>query len=223
MGSLLLFEPVEEAAFSWVEDKDIEAFRAYSVDLPCVSMHVVLDDSRVEEHDGRDGSDAGNRIPDAIDVILFKANSDAGFVGAGLFGSAAAIDLDVVDAPLGKDVHDGSREAGAVGQQQHNRGDAPSHADHGDGGAAAVVDHGFPGLGEDVFQHEVQLLAPSFQLSANKSVNKHRNEANIPSGAKAQIHIAAYAARLKSCPFKTPLQQQGNGAKSSDGQQLAKS
>ena len=59
----------------------------------------------------------------------------------------------MVDAPLGKDGLDGAGETGAVGEQEDNGGDAPGHADHGDGGAAAVVDHCFPGLGEDVFEH----------------------------------------------------------------------
>jgi hypothetical protein len=35
-----------------------------------------------------------------------------------------------------------------------------------------------------------------------ESLKKHFVEANIPSGAKARIHFDAFAARLKSCPFK---------------------
>ena len=83
--------------------------------------------------------------------------TSAGLVAAGLLAGAAGEDADVVGAPLGKDGLDGAGEAGAVGEQQHNRGDAPGHADHGDGGAAAIVEHRLPGLSEDVFQHDVQL------------------------------------------------------------------
>src|ERR1035437_9184346 len=60
---------------------------------------------------------------------------------------------DQVGAPLGKDGLDGAAESRAVSQQQHDGGDAPCHADHGDGGAAPVVEHCLPGLGENVFEH----------------------------------------------------------------------
>jgi hypothetical protein len=88
VGALLLFEPVEEAAFVGVEDEDVEAFRADSVDRPGVGMQVVLDGG-VLEHGGRDGGYAGNGVPDAIDVVLGEADADAGLVGAGLLGGSS--------------------------------------------------------------------------------------------------------------------------------------
>ena len=153
VGALLLFEAVEEPAFVDFESEDVEAFGAYAVYLPTVGMKVVLDGC-VLEHDGCNGGYARDGVPDQIHVIKGEADFDAGFVRAGLLGGSAAIDLDVVDAPLGEDVDDGAGEACAVGEQEHDGGDAPGHADHGDHGTAAVVEHGFPGLGENVDNHE---------------------------------------------------------------------
>ena len=102
---------------------------------------------------------SGTRGGDAIHVVQSEADLDAGFVAAGLLAGAAGKDADGVGAPLGKDRLDGVAEAVAVGEQQHDRGDAPGHADHGDGGAAAVEEHRLPGLGENVFEHEFFHLA----------------------------------------------------------------
>ena len=106
------------------------------------------------EHGGRDVDDAGNSGPEAVDVVLGEADLDAGFGSANLLRSAAGKDADEVGAPLGKDVLDGLTEAGAVGEQEHDGGDAPGHAADGDEGAAAVVDHRFPGLSPDVADHD---------------------------------------------------------------------
>ena len=55
-------------------------------------------------------------------------------------------DADQPGAPLREDGLDGAAESGAVGKQQHHRGDAPGHAHHGDHGAPPVVDHRLVGL-----------------------------------------------------------------------------
>ena len=102
----------------------------------------------------RDVVDARNAFGDAVDIVLGEAHLHAGFVAAGLLAGAAGKEADDVGAPLGEDGLDGVAEAGAVGQQQHHRGNAPRHADHGDGRAPPVVEHRFPGLAPDVFEHE---------------------------------------------------------------------
>ena len=92
VGALLLFLPVEESAFVGVEGEDVQAFGAHAVDGPGVGVEVVLDGG-VLEHDGGDGADAGDGVPDAIDVVHSEADADAGLVAAGLLGGAAGIDL----------------------------------------------------------------------------------------------------------------------------------
>ena len=101
--------------------------------------------------------DSRNGVLQAIYIILSEAHLDPGFITAGLFAGAARECSDDVGAPLGKDGLNGVAEAGAVGQQQHHRGNAPRHADHGDGSAAPVVDHRFPGLAPDISQHDRSL------------------------------------------------------------------
>ena len=96
---------------------------------------------------------SGHGDADAVDVVEGELDLDSGFVAAGLFAGFAGEEADGVGAPLGKDGVDGVAETGAVGQEQHDRGDAPGHADGGDGGAAAIVEHRFPGLFEDVGKH----------------------------------------------------------------------
>jgi hypothetical protein len=54
---------------------------------------------------------------------------------------------------IGKDVGEGAAEAVAVGEKHDDGGDAPGHAQHGEGGAAPVVAHGIVGLLEQVADH----------------------------------------------------------------------
>ena len=104
--------------------------------------------------------DFRERGGNAVDVIEGEANLDACFIAAGLLAGFAGENADGVGAPLGKDGFDGVGKAVAIGEEQHDGGDAPGHADRGDGGAAAIVEHRFPGLAENVFEHN-QLLASS--------------------------------------------------------------
>jgi len=97
--------------------------------------------------------DAGNRVIDAVHIVQSEADPCARLVASGLFAGASGKEADGVGAPLGKDGLNGMAEAGAIGQQQHHRGNTPGHANHGDGGAATVVEHRLPSLAEYVFEH----------------------------------------------------------------------
>ena len=52
----------------------------------------------------------------------------------------------------------GVLEAGAVGKQNHHSGDAPSHTQHGERGAAAVVLESAVGLAEEIASHRAPSL-----------------------------------------------------------------
>ena len=158
VGSLLVFGAVEEAALIQVQLPDVLKLGADSDNAPRVSMQIVLHGDLLIDF-RRDEEDAGHAVGDAVHVVQGEADLGAGLVSAGLLAGAAGKDADHVGAPLGKDILDGAAESSAVGQQNYDGGDAPGHADHGDGGAAAVVEHRFPGLGENVFQHVATLLA----------------------------------------------------------------
>ena len=102
--------------------------------------------------------DFRKRGGDAVDVIEGEADLDAGFIAAGLLAGFAGENADGVGAPLGKDGFNGVGEAVAIGEEQHDGGDAPGHADGGDGGAAAIEEHRLPSLAENVFEHGALLL-----------------------------------------------------------------
>jgi hypothetical protein len=103
---------------------------------------------------GRDVRNFRQHRGDAIDVVEREADLDTGFVAASLLAGLAGEKADGVGAPLGKDGLNGVGEAVAVSEQEHHGGNAPGHADGGDGRAAAIEEHRFPSLGENVFQHE---------------------------------------------------------------------
>src|ERR1039457_1115019 len=105
--------------------------------------------------------DSGNAVGDAIDVVQGKADARPRLIATGLLTGSAAPEDDRVGSELGEDGLDGVTETGAIGDQQHDGGDAPGHADHGDGGAAAVVDHRLPGLSEDVLEHDSSSCQPN--------------------------------------------------------------
>ncbi len=157
MGALLVFGAIEEAALIDVEFEDVLVPGAHAVHAPGVDMQVILHRDILGDG-GRDVPDSGNTGGDAIDVIEGKADTHAGLVSAGLLAGGSREDADGLGAPLREDGLDGAAEAVAIGQQQHYGGDAPGHADHGNGGAATVVEHRLPGLSEDVLEHDSPLV-----------------------------------------------------------------
>ena len=90
----------------------------------------------------RDPLHQGCGVHDAIDVIQGKFNLGARLLSARLLRGASGKDAYNARAPVGKDNFDGAAESGSIGQQKDHGGDAPSHAQHGECGAAAIVPHG---------------------------------------------------------------------------------
>ncbi len=118
---------------------------------------------------GRDVDDFGEGRGDAIEIVESETDLDTGFVAAGLLRGAAGKEADGIGAPLGKDGLKGVGEAVSVSKKKDDGGNAPGHADHGDGGAAAVVEHRFPGLGENVFQHRWKLPSSDLRMPPGSS------------------------------------------------------
>src|SRR5580700_7447210 len=141
-----------EAAVVDIEFENIRDLGAVAVELPVVHV-LVAGDVDLLEHGWRNVADAGNGRPQAIDVVLGEAHVDAGLGSADLLRSLAGKDTDEVRAPLLKNALNGAAETGAVGQQQDDGRDSPGHADDGDEGAAAVVDHRLPCLAPDIVEH----------------------------------------------------------------------
>jgi hypothetical protein len=160
VGALLFFGPTEKAALIGLQLQNFLIGGADPIDLPCIGVQIVLHRHFFPAY-GRNMRDAGNAVRDAVQVVQGQAHLHASLVTARLFARAARKDADGVGAPLGKNGLEGAAHACAVGQQQHHRGDAPGHADHGDGRAAAVEEHRLPRLTEYVLEHDRILPASS--------------------------------------------------------------
>ena len=163
--ALVVFGAVEEAALIGSELDDVGVGGARADDGPGVGMEIVLDGLILKLH-GRDVDDFRQGGGDAVDVIEREADLDTGFIAAGLLAGFAGEKADGVGAPLGKDGFNGVGEAVAIGEEQHDGGDAPGHADGGDGGAAAIEEHRLPGLAENVSEHIYSLRRASMGSSA---------------------------------------------------------
>src|ERR1700744_378833 len=142
----------EEAALVDVKFENIGDFGAVAVNLPGIHVLVAADVDLLE-HGRRDVDDAGNGGPQAVDVFLGEADLNTSFRATDLLRGTPGEDPDQVGAPLGKNVADGLAESCSVREQEHDSCDAPRHSHDGDEGAAAVVDHRFPGLAPNVTDH----------------------------------------------------------------------
>ena len=153
MLSLLVFGPVEEASRIRIQFEDVLEVRPDAVHFPRVGVQIVLHGHVLPLH-GRNMKDARHGIRHAVQVVHGEANLHSRLVAAHLLAGPARKHADEVGAPLRKDVLDGPVEPCPVGEQQHHRRNTPGHPDHSDGCAPAVIDHRFPGLTENVFQHK---------------------------------------------------------------------
>ncbi len=93
-------------------------------------------------HFGSDVGDLRKIGGERVHVIESKADLHAGLLTARLHGGAARDENHQLGAEVGEDGLAGFSKAVAVGQQHHDRGNAPGHAQHGESSAAAVVPHG---------------------------------------------------------------------------------
>ncbi len=150
----------DEAAFDDLHLLDVLQLGCDAVDLPGVGVQVVLH-RYLLPHDGRYVDDAGHGLLDALDVVHLKADLHAGFRAAGLLAGAPREDADHVGAELREDGLECASEAGPVGQQENDGGDAPCHSEDGDGRTPAVVPHCFQCLAKDVLEHRYSFRSAS--------------------------------------------------------------
>ena len=152
MGALLVLGSVEKPALIHSQRPDLTEVGADSIHRPHVRVQFVLHRD-ILIHLWRNMNNARNGRRQAVHIVQCEAHLDARLLSARLFACASRERADRVGAPLCKDRFNRMTEARTISQQQHHRGDAPRHADHGDGGAATVVDHRLPGLPQNIFEH----------------------------------------------------------------------
>ena len=82
-------------------------------------------------HFGRDAGEHGALRAQVIEIVASQANLHACLGAAGLKGSASGKNGDQVTPKSAEGDHQSVLKASAIGQQQHDRGNAPCHAQHG--------------------------------------------------------------------------------------------
>ena len=147
MRALLILGSVKETPIVRIEFPDVLKHRPDAIHRPRVGVEIVLH-RHVFLNLRRDVFDPWNGVLQAVHIVFSEAHLHSGFVAAGLLAGPAGKDADDVGAPLGEDRLNGPAEPCAIGQQQHHRRNPPRHPDHGDGRAAAVVDHRLPSLAQ---------------------------------------------------------------------------
>ena len=130
----------------------------------------------------------GTALADAIHIVQRKAHSDPGLVAAGLLAGLARKEADGVACPTRRRSPGWRGRSLPIGQQQHHRGDAPGHADHRDGRAAAVVEHRLPRLAEYVLEHGRTPFTDQFKTDL------------LPPQRLDRVHCGGFAGRDKVPP-----------------------
>src|SRR5262249_19036707 len=88
-------------------------------------------------------------------ILLSKADDDSRFPTACLHSSTARNNDDEFAPKIGEDVSAGPPESIAIREQHDHRCDAPCHAEHGQGGATAIVPHRGVGFVEQIIEHRI--------------------------------------------------------------------
>jgi len=140
MGALRLILSIVKTAGRQLE-------RAHRIDVRIISGDVEVVSARVEGHVallvdlGSDVRNLRNVGGKCVDILEGKSNLRSGFLSAGLHRGAARHQDHQLGAKVREYVGASLSETVAVSQQDHNRGNAPRHAQHSEGGAAAVEPH----------------------------------------------------------------------------------
>ena len=151
---------VHQAAFTQGQSLNLEHAGINAVDGQSVGANILLHHAVLRHHGGNAMYQRGG-IHDAVDVVEGEPDLGAGLLPAGLLRSAPGKDADDARAPVGEDGLDGAAESCTVGQQQNHRRNAPSHSQHGQRGAAAIVAHRAVSLRHQILDHDYSCLSAS--------------------------------------------------------------
>src|SRR6202049_2765636 len=153
-GALDLVFGVVETTLPEFEGANIKHVGIIAGDRPGKNPGVVLDACLLADF-GRDMSDLGKVGGKSLYIILGKADEDSRLLPTRLHGSTARHYDDELGAEIGKDVGASPAKTVAISEQHDHRRNAPSHAQHSEGGAAAIVPHGAVGFVEHIPEHRI--------------------------------------------------------------------
>ena len=92
---------------------------------------------------------------DVVEIVDREANLGSSLGASGLQFGAAGKNEDQIGAEGAERGPQSALEARAIGQQKHDRRDAPGHAEHGEHAAPPVVAERVVGLGCEIEDHEI--------------------------------------------------------------------
>ena len=151
-GVLYLVYGVVEASLCQFQDANGRHVGIVAGDTEVEIPGVVLDVGLLADF----GSDVGNLGKvggQRLHIIQSKVDEGSRLLTTRLQGSTPRSHDDQLGAEVSKDIGAGPAKTIAVSQQHHHGGDAPGHAQHGEGGAAAIVPHGAVGFSEQITEH----------------------------------------------------------------------
>ena len=102
---------------------------------------------------GRHAGEQRNLVVQVVEVVASHLDRNTGLRAASLHLRPTIPDGDLVPAKALESDEEAALEPVPVGEEQNDRGNAPSHAQHGQQAAAAVVLEGRVGLAEQIAKH----------------------------------------------------------------------
>lgn len=144
--------PVVPAPLIDADGADVAGNRIFAHQIEVKGAVLVLDGGRFAVARG-DMRDLRNIGAQQVDVIERELDFGAGFVGTRLHRRSPRDDEHHLRSERGKNVIAGATEAISVCEEHADGGNPPSHAKHGQRGAAPIVAHRVVGLGEDIAHH----------------------------------------------------------------------
>src|SRR6185369_16338507 len=96
----------------------------------------------------------GHLCANPLEVIHRKFDLGSGFGPSDLHGSASGKDCDEISAECAECDHQPALKPRSICEEEHNGGDAPCHAEHGEQTTSTVVLECLPSLASDVVNHE---------------------------------------------------------------------
>ncbi len=144
-GALDLVFRVIEAALPNLEGAHINHVGIVAGDRKSENSGVILNANLLADL-WRDVGDLGKVGGQRVYIFLGKADEHTRFLTTRLHRSAARNDDDELRAKIRKNVGARLAKTVAISKQHDHRGDAPSHAQHGQGCATAIVTHGSVGF-----------------------------------------------------------------------------
>ena len=138
MAARVFVELGEEGSVLHIHAAHVRIVGIDSADAVIVAANSVRDYALLGRF-GRDALEQRNFGLEIVEIVDGELDLSAGFGASGLERGATGENKDEVCAPRAEGNPESVFESVAVGEEQHDRRDAPRHAEHGQHAASAIV------------------------------------------------------------------------------------